>query len=57
MANRLQPTAGRPIIEFDATIFGEDISNCHLDHICRFGLKAASLKRAATYDIGNSNCS
>jgi len=31
---------GRPIIEFDATTFGDGVWDCRLDHLSRFGLKA-----------------
>ena len=40
MANHLASHRGRPKIEFGATTFGDGVSDCRLDHLRSFGLKA-----------------
>jgi hypothetical protein len=39
---------GRPIIEFDATTFGDGVSDCRLDHLRRFGLKPELFEESGT---------
>ena len=48
MANHLQPTAADSLIEVDATIFGDGVSHCRLDHLRRFGLKAELFEESGT---------